>query len=111
MSSIYEKIVSICSRITQGRGDASQSKSATGTLSALAFGDTKQTLAKQQERRLHLRALCILSGIIKSLVQWTGEPSKPNSQQDINKEESLNTVVVGKNPLHCISLDQVIFIL
>jgi hypothetical protein len=81
-------------------------------LSALAFGDTKQLLAKQQERRLHLRSLCILAAIIKSLVQWTTDSNVTGtSSQDMAKKDdhlAANPLVVGKNPLDSISMDHVL---
>lgn len=130
MSSIYEKMISICSKITQGiitffhnllgRGESASfvSKSSAGTLSSV-FGDSKQELIKQQDRRLHLRALCILAAIIKSLVTWTKEiekkkaindkePTKNSSDDDFLEA---NPVVIGKNPLHAVSMKQVMLLL
>ncbi|KAI8899412.1 hypothetical protein BC833DRAFT_647915 [Globomyces pollinis-pini] len=122
MVSIYEKMISICSRITQGRGESSNfAAKSGGALSALGFGDPKLELIKQQDRRLHLRSLCILSAIIESLVKWCGELIPPSvvsaplsgklgSAQDedplANKSSFAdNPVVVVKNPLNAISMD------
>ncbi|KAJ3306504.1 Brefeldin A-inhibited guanine nucleotide-exchange protein 1 [Kappamyces sp. JEL0829] len=104
MSSIYEKLISICSRIVQGRGESASfaAKNNSATLSSV-FGDSKQDLIKQQDRRLHLRALCILTAIIQSLVSWSqdSESSAALSHADsVPDEEGLEVnPVVGKNPL------------
>lgn len=129
MSSIYEKLISICSRITQGswkdlifnvigRGDSASfvSKANTGALSVV-FGDSKQELVKQQDRRLQLRSLCILTAIIQSLVSWTKEIEakalerriSSSTIEGVSNEATVeaNPVVVGKNPLLAISMRQV----
>ena len=126
-------MISICSKITQGiitffhnllgRGESASfvSKSSAGTLSSV-FGDSKQELIKQQDRRLHLRALCILAAIIKSLVTWTKEiekrkvindnvPIKNFSDDDSSSILEANPVVIGKNPLHAVSMKQVMLLL
>ena len=80
------------------------------------FGDSKQELIKQQAHRLHLRALCVLTATIQSLVSWTKEIEKnsvtlqQNSKK--NDEESSfnfeeNPTVIGKNPLLSVSMQQV----
>lgn len=134
-------MISICSRITQGtlfrwsailftksflfkgRGDSASfaSKVNSGALSAV-FGDSKQELIKQQDRRLHLRALCILTAIIQSLVTWTKDidggkkvtsddsstlASTGNNADDDSTALEANPVVVGKNPLLAVSMKQV----
>jgi hypothetical protein len=110
-------MISVCSKITQGfrvylmigRGDASSINAKSGSF----FGDSKQELAKQQDRRLHLRALCILTAIIQSLVKFTAEDdraiSKSGASENENSLDTQNPVVIGKNPLHSITMRQVCF--
>ncbi|KAJ3323987.1 Protein transport protein sec71 [Boothiomyces sp. JEL0866] len=68
MVSLTEKMISICSKTTQGRDSLTASS---------IFGESKLDLIRQQEKRLHLRSLCILSAVIESLVKWSKDLTKP----------------------------------
>lgn len=100
-------MVSICSRIAQGlnlylilgRGDSAVI-SKPGPLSAV-FGDSKMEMVRMQDRRIHLRALCVLVAIVRSLVGWSHEIG------GIEVEDEKGEVVIGKNPILSVSMRQV----
>ncbi|KAJ3127570.1 Brefeldin A-inhibited guanine nucleotide-exchange protein 2 [Nowakowskiella sp. JEL0407] len=69
MVSVFEKIVGVCEKITQGKELVIPSSSG-----MLGFGnDSKADLMKAQDRRLKLRGLCCLVAIVNSLVDWSKE--------------------------------------
>ncbi|KAJ3033191.1 Brefeldin A-inhibited guanine nucleotide-exchange protein 2 [Rhizophlyctis rosea] len=73
--SIFERIVSACGRVAQGR-DTNQTPAASGLMSyavSAAGLDSKEQLIRAQERRLKLRGLCCLVAIVNSLVDWSVE--------------------------------------
>ncbi|KAJ3056406.1 Brefeldin A-inhibited guanine nucleotide-exchange protein 2 [Rhizophlyctis rosea] len=76
--SIFERIVSTCGRIAQGR-DSSQAPAASISSGLMSYAvsaaglDSKEQLIRAQERRLKLRGLCCLVAIVNSLVDWSAE--------------------------------------
>lgn len=94
MVSLFERIVSACSRVAQGREPTTPS-SATGLmgLAASVTGmDTKEQNVKAQERRLKLRGLCCLVALVNSLGEWSKEaaptvPLNPGRQKDRRSTE------------------------
>ncbi|TPX46167.1 hypothetical protein SeMB42_g03807 [Synchytrium endobioticum] len=72
MISIFEKIVVATSRAAQGRDTPPPTNtSSIMSLAAVTGLDSKQELAKAQEKRLRLRGLCCLVAIMNALVEWT----------------------------------------
>ncbi|KAJ3299337.1 Brefeldin A-inhibited guanine nucleotide-exchange protein 1 [Borealophlyctis nickersoniae] len=74
--SVFERIISACGRVAQGRSDAAQQPASSGMLSyavSAAGLDSKEQLVRAQERRLKLRGLCCLVAVVNSLVEWSAE--------------------------------------
>jgi brefeldin A-inhibited guanine nucleotide-exchange protein len=82
--------------------DPNASKGSSRALSFLGLVDQRLDLAKQQERRIHLRALNILVTIVDSLVKFC----RDHGQEEPREPKKEHTpVVVLKNPLNSISLE------
>ncbi len=80
-------------------------KGPTTALSSV-FGDSKQELIKQQDRRLHLRALCILTALVQSMVKWNLEHHEETSIGVNHPDEDHGEMnpVIGKNPIMALSM-------
>lgn len=89
MVSLTEKMISICSKTTQGRDSITASS---------IFGESKLDLIRQQEKRLHLRSLCILTAVIESLVKWSKDLVKPPTV--LAKPEDEPTSASAENKLN-----------
>ncbi|KAJ3172713.1 Brefeldin A-inhibited guanine nucleotide-exchange protein 1 [Geranomyces variabilis] len=73
MVSLFERIVTVCSRVAQGR-DVVLPVAPTGLMGfavSAAGLDTKDNLKRLQERRLRLRGLCCLVALVNSLAEWS----------------------------------------
>ena len=120
-ASIFERIVSACVKLAQGKNSSSTLPAGFMSLAASATGlDSKNELAKLQEQRLRLRSLCVLVAIISSLVDWSKDmtpdipffrnlfspqESPPGQTQDLTLEST--PVVLNKRPLNHISMTSV----
>ncbi|KAJ3206765.1 Brefeldin A-inhibited guanine nucleotide-exchange protein 2, partial [Dinochytrium kinnereticum] len=69
--SIFERIVSVCARVAQGK--ESTVAAPPMTLMGYAGLDGRAEVGRAQDRRLRLRGLCCLVAIVNSLVEWSGE--------------------------------------
>ncbi|KAJ3152336.1 Brefeldin A-inhibited guanine nucleotide-exchange protein 2 [Geranomyces michiganensis] len=73
MVSLFERIVTVCSRVAQGR-DVVLPVAPTGLMGfavSAAGLDSKDNLKRLQERRLRLRGLCCLVALVNSLAEWS----------------------------------------
>jgi hypothetical protein len=103
MVSLFEKIMTVTTRIGQGRSAASKSS---GTI--LGFNtETKSDLAKSHDKQLRFKSLCVLEAIMSSLVDWSTEHKDKNngSPSSLYDPDIFSPVIVSnKNPINYISL-------
>ncbi|KAI8846695.1 hypothetical protein BC829DRAFT_445129 [Chytridium lagenaria] len=73
--SIFERIVSVCARVAQGKEStvAAPPMTLMGYAASAAGLDNKIELVRAQDRRLRLRGLVCLVAIVNSLVDWSAE--------------------------------------
>ncbi|KAJ3187144.1 Brefeldin A-inhibited guanine nucleotide-exchange protein 1 [Gaertneriomyces sp. JEL0708] len=73
MVSLFERIVTVCSRVSQGRENSSANMAGglVGFAVSAAGLDTREQMVKTQEKRLKLMGLCCLAALVQSLVEWS----------------------------------------
>nr|KAJ3422159.1 Brefeldin A-inhibited guanine nucleotide-exchange protein 1 [Polyrhizophydium stewartii] len=80
MSSVFEKILNACSKITQGRSESTPKTASPSSFGIVGFAvglDSKAELLREQDRRLKVRGLCTLVAAVQSLLEWSQEPASP----------------------------------
>ncbi|EGF79395.1 hypothetical protein BATDEDRAFT_35363 [Batrachochytrium dendrobatidis JAM81] len=76
-SSVFEKIINICAKITQGRADLSSKSASHSSFAIVGFAvglDSKAELIREQDQKLKIKGLCALVAAIQSLDTWCQEP-------------------------------------
>ncbi len=117
-ASIFERMVSTCVKIAQGKNQNIPLQSGLMSLASAAGFDSRAE-AKSQEQRLRLRALCVLVAVVTSLVDWTRElapdvrffHSLAVTENKSPVPDGLMPVILNKRPLQGINLSSVCFIL
>ncbi|KAI8924147.1 hypothetical protein BC831DRAFT_436660 [Entophlyctis helioformis] len=102
MSSVFEKILNACTKITQGRTEAPAKSSASSSFAMVGFAvglDSKAELMREQERLLKLDGLCGLVAVIQSLVTWSQDVPQQQQQQGTppqSQSQNLNDSFIGQ---------------
>ncbi|KAJ1330546.1 hypothetical protein BSLG_009308 [Batrachochytrium salamandrivorans] len=92
MSSVFEKIINICSKITQGRTESSSKASVSSSFGIVGYAvglDSKAELVREQDRRLKVGGLCALVAAIQSLQTWSQDPVSQDNTSNPSQDKLL----------------------